>query len=71
MGGLVITGGSAIVNVAGLDVTPPQGSGVTTVIEAVPAVAIKELGTVAVSRVADTNVVASGFPFQFTVEVET
>jgi hypothetical protein len=27
--------------------------------------------TVAVSRVADTNVVASGLPFQFTVEVET
>ena len=71
MSGLVITGGSATVNVAGLDVTPPQELGVTTVIEAVPAVAIKELGTVAVSRVADTNVVASGFPFQFTVEVET
>jgi hypothetical protein len=67
----VITGGSAIVNVAGLDVTPPQGFGVTTLIEAVPAVAIKEAGTVAVSCEADTNVVASGFPFQFTVEVET
>jgi hypothetical protein len=69
--GLVITGGSAIVNVAGLDVTPPHGFGVTTVTGAVPAVAIKEAGTVAVSCVAETNVVASGLPFQFTVEVET
>jgi len=69
--GLVTTGGSETVNVAGLDVTPPQGLGVTTVIEAVPAVAIREAGTVAVSRVADTNVVVRTVPFQFTVDVET
>jgi hypothetical protein len=42
---------------------------VTTVIEAVPAVAIREAGTVAVSCVAETNVVASGIPSQFTAEV--
>jgi len=69
--GLVITGGSATVNVAGLDVTPPQGFGVTTVIEAVPAVAIRDAGTVAVTCVDETKAVASAVPFQFTVEVET
>jgi hypothetical protein len=70
--GLVITGVAAIVNVTGLDVAPPpQELGFTTVIEAVPAVAMSDAGTVAVSCVAETNVVASGVPFQFTVEVET
>src|SRR5436190_4849949 len=48
---------------------PPHG--LTTVIEAVPAVAMRPAGTVAVSCVAETNVVASGLPFQFTVEPET
>jgi hypothetical protein len=67
----VITGGSAIVNVTGLDVAPPQELGFTTVIEAVPAVAIREAGTVAVSCVEETKVVARAVPFQFTVEVET
>ena len=71
MDGLVTTGGSATVNVAGLDVTPPQGLGVTTVIEAVPAVAIREAVTVTVSCVEETKVVARAVPFQFTVEVET
>ena len=66
--GLVITGVLAIVNVTPVDV-PPQGF--ATVIEAVPAVAIREAGTVAVSCVEETNVVASAVPFQFTVEVET
>jgi hypothetical protein len=66
--GLVITGGLAIVNVIPVDV-PPQGF--TTVIEAVPAVAIREAGTVAVSFVEETYVVASAVPFQSTVEVET
>jgi len=66
--GLVITGALAIVKVCALDV-PPHG--VTTVIEAVPAVAIRAAGTVAVSCVPLTNVVASGLPFQFTVEPET
>jgi hypothetical protein len=66
--GLVITGGLAIVNVIAFDV-PPQGF--TTVTEAVPAVAIREAGTAAVSWVEETNVVVSAVAFQFTVEVET
>jgi hypothetical protein len=66
--GLVITGVLAMVNVIPVDV-PPQGF--TTVIEAVPAVAIREAGTVAVSCVDETNVVVSPVAFHFTVEVET
>jgi hypothetical protein len=66
--GLVIAGVAAIVNVCAFEV-PPHG--VTTVIEAVPAVAMRAAGTVAVSCVAETNVVVSGLPFQFTVEPET
>jgi hypothetical protein len=69
--GLVITGVFAIANVTALDVAVPQVLVVTTVIEAVPAVAIRAAGTVAVSRVEDTNVVANGAPFQFTVETDT
>src|SRR5437762_675106 len=57
-----------MVKVSEFDV-PPHG--VTTVIEAVPAVAMRAAGTVAVSCVAETNVVASALPFQFTVEPET
>jgi hypothetical protein len=68
--GLVITGVLAIVNVTAVDVAP-QGLGFTTVTEAVPAVAIREAGTVAVSCVDETNVVVSAVPFHFTVEVET
>jgi len=68
--GLVITGVAAIVNVAGVDVAPAH-VGFTTVIEAVPAVAMRAAGTMAVSCVAETNVVASGLPFQLTVEPET
>jgi hypothetical protein len=66
--GLVITGVSAMVNVRAFDV-PPHG--VTAVIEAVPAVAMRAAGTVAVSWVEEINVVASGLPFQFTAEPET
>jgi hypothetical protein len=62
-----MTGVSAIVKVMAFDV-PPHG--VTTVIEAVPAVAMRAAGTVAVSCVEETNVVPSGLPFQFTVELE-
>ena len=58
----------AMVKVSEFDV-PPHG--VTTVIEAVPAVAMRAAGTVAVSRVEDPNAVASGLPFQFTVEPKT
>ena len=68
MSGLVIASVAAIVNVCAFDV-PPHG--VTTVTEAVPAVAMRAAGTVAVSRVAETNVVVSAVPFQFTVEPET
>jgi hypothetical protein len=69
-GGLVITGALVIVIVTALDVAP-QGLGFTTVIEAVPLVAIREAGTVAVSWVEETNVVVSAVAFHFTVEVET
>jgi hypothetical protein len=41
------------------------------VIEAVPGLAMREADTVAVSCVAETNVVVSAAPFQFTTEVET
>ena len=68
MSGLVITGVAAIVNVCAVDV-PPHG--VTTVSDAVPAVAMRTAGTVAVSCVVETNVVANAVPFQFTVEPET
>ena len=67
MSGLVITGVAPIVNVCAFDV-PPHG--VTTAIEAVPALAIREAGTVAVSCVAEP-VVVSAVPFQFTVEPDT
>ena len=70
MSGLVITGAALIVNVCALDV-PPPGLGFTTVIDAVPAVATREAGTVAVSCVEETKLVARGAPFQFTVELET
>jgi hypothetical protein len=68
--GLVITGVLAMVNVCALDV-PPPGLEFTTVIEAVPAVAISDAGTVAVSCVEETNVVEREVPAQRTVEVET
>jgi len=69
--GLVITGGLAIVNVTAGVEDPPPGEGLTTVIDAAPAVAIRAAGTVAVSCVEETNVVARGVPFQFTVAAET
>jgi hypothetical protein len=64
----VIEGASSIVNVTAFDV-PPHG--LTTVIEAVPGLAIREAATVAVSCVEETNVVVSAAPLQFTIEVET
>jgi hypothetical protein len=67
--GLVITGVLAIVNVTALDVAPAHGF--ETVMDALPALAIREAGTVVVSCVEETKVVASTVPFQFTVEVET
>ena len=62
-----MTGVLSIVNVIAFDV-PPHG--VTTVIEAVPAVVMRAAGTVAVTCVPEP-VVASGVPFQLTVEPET
>src|SRR6266496_313094 len=67
--GLVITGVLVIESVTAVDVAPAQGF--ATVIDAVPAVAIKAAGTAAVSCVEETNAVVSAVPFQFTVEVET
>ena len=57
-------------NVCEFDV-PPPGPGFTTVIDAVPALAMREVGTAAVSCVEETNVVVREAPFQRTVEVET
>jgi len=65
---LVIEGAASIVNVTALDVPPHE---LTTVIEAVPALAMREAATLAVSCVEETNVVVSAAPFQFTIEVET
>src|SRR5207245_1876844 len=48
---------------------PPHG--VTTVIDAVPAVAMRAAGTVAVTCVAETKVVASAVPLHLTVEPDT
>jgi hypothetical protein len=62
----LIEGVALIVKVAPPDVPPHP----PTVTEAVPGLAISEAGTIAVSRVEDTNVVASGLPFQFTIELE-
>jgi hypothetical protein len=64
---LVIKGVSSIGNVTAFD-APPHG--LTTVIEAVPGLAMREADTVAVSCVEETNVVVSAAPFQFTIEVE-
>jgi len=65
----LIVGTALIVKVWAVDVAPAQGF--ATVIEAVPAVAMREAGTVAVSCVEETNVVVSAVPFQFTVAPET
>ena len=65
----MITGVLAIESVTAVDVAPAQGF--ATVIDAVPAVAIRDAGTAAVSWVEETNVVVSAVPFQFTVEAET
>jgi len=63
-----IVGTALIVNVAAFEVPPQE---LTTVIEAVPAVAISAAGTVAVSCVADTKVVARDVAFHFTVAPDT
>jgi hypothetical protein len=68
--GVVTAGVFAMVSVTEVDVAP-EHVGFTTVIEAVPALAMRMAGTVAVTCVEETNDVVSGEPFQFTVEVET
>src|SRR5207245_9337253 len=62
--------GWLIGNVTELD-APSLGGGLTSVMDAVPAVATFAAGTIAVSLIEDTNVVVRAEPFQFTVEVET
>ena len=70
MSGLVITGVAAIVNVCALDV-PPPGPGFTTVIDAVPAMATREAGTVTVSCVEEEDVGVRLVPPNITTEPET
>jgi xanthosine utilization system XapX-like protein len=65
----LIVGTALIVKVWAVDVAPAQGF--ATVIDAVPAVAMREADTVAVNCVEEPNVVASAVPFQFTVDPET
>jgi hypothetical protein len=50
---------------------PPPGDGFTTVIEAVPAVAMSAAVMAAVNCVALTKVVVRALPFQSTVDAET
>jgi hypothetical protein len=59
----LMVGTALIVNVAATDVAPHP----PTVIEAVPGVATRSVVTMAVSNFEDTNVVTSGFPFQYTI----
>ena len=66
----MIAGELAMVRVTGVDAAPEHVE-FTTVIAAVPALAMRMAGTVAVSCVEETKVVASGKPFQFTVAPET
>jgi hypothetical protein len=60
---VVVGTGLLMVNVTAFDV-PPPGAGFTTVVAAVPALATKLAGTVAVSWVEETNVVVKAVPFQ-------
>ena len=62
--------GLLTVNVLEVDV-PPPGVGLRTLTEAVPLAAMSDAATMAVSRVAETNVVVRLDPFQRTVEVGT
>ena len=59
-----------MVNAKPLDV-PPPGDGLTTLTVAVPTAVISDAGTVAVSEVDDTKVVARFAPFQVTTDVDT
>jgi hypothetical protein len=60
----VIDGASSTGNVIAFDVIGDPPHRVTTVIEAVPGLAMRVADTVAVSCVEETNVVASALPFQ-------
>src|SRR3984893_1733790 len=59
--------GLLIVNVSAPD-APPPGAGLNTVTEAVPELARSMAGTLAVTRVALTNVVVNATPFHCTTE---
>lgn len=59
----LMVGVALIVNVIAPDAAPHP----PTVIEAVPGVAMRSVVTMAVRCLESTNVVASGFPFQYTV----
>jgi hypothetical protein len=67
---VIVGTGLLMVNVAEFEV-PPPGAGLTTVTDAVPAVATLAAGTAAVSCVEETKVVVKAEPFQLTFEVET
>ncbi len=67
---LAVSDGPMTVSVAPFDV-PPPGAGVTTVIVAVPPLAISLARIVAVSDVALPTVVARGLPFTCTTDVPT
>jgi hypothetical protein len=60
-------GGGLIVNVCAFEAGPEE---FLTVIDAVPGAATLAAGTIAVSCVAETNVVVRAEPFHKTVEVE-
>ena len=64
---VVVGTGLVMLKVCGFDV-PPPGAGLPTVTCAVPAVAMSAAGMAAVSRVAETNVVARSAPFHRTTE---
>jgi hypothetical protein len=66
---LVMTGGGClIVNVCALEAVPAE---FFTVTDAVPTAATLAAGTIAVTCVAETNVVVRAEPFQRTFEVES
>jgi hypothetical protein len=67
---VVVGTGFLTVRVCAFDV-PPPGAGFTTVIEAVPPVAISTAGTIAVTWVYETKVVVSATPLKSTTEEES
>src|SRR5580692_9898204 len=75
-----LDGESAVIDGTGLEASmvkvsapdvPPPGAGVTTVMPALPAVAMSVADTCAVSSVSLTKVVVSGVPFQLIADAAT